>query len=58
MTTKEANDIAKIYIVSPLLLGDEFKAKNLSKEFTNKQIELLKEAFEESAEWTPIQLEF
>jgi len=36
MTTKEANDIAKIYIVSPLLLGDEFKAENLSKEDNEK----------------------
>ena len=30
MTTKEANDIAKIYIVSLLLLGNKFKAENLS----------------------------
>jgi len=31
---------------------------NISKEFTNKQIKLLKEAFEESDEWAPLQLEF
>ena len=32
MTTKEANDIAKIFIVSPILLGNSFKAENLSRE--------------------------
>lgn len=30
MTQKQANDIAKIYIVSLLLLGDGFNAENLS----------------------------
>ena len=36
MTTKEANDIAKIYIVSPLLLGNSFDAENLSLEDNEK----------------------
>lgn len=36
LTKKQANDIAKIFIASPLLLGDSFDAKNLSDEDNNK----------------------
>ena len=36
MTAKEANDIAKIFIASPILLGYDFKAENLSKEDNEK----------------------
>ena len=43
LTKKQVNDIAKIFIASPLLLGDGFDAENLSDEDNNKVQNAIKE---------------
>ena len=43
LTKKQVNDIAKIFIASPLLLGDSFDAENLSDEDNNKVQNAIKE---------------
>ena len=43
MTKKQAIDIAKIYMVSPLLLGDAFNAENLSETDNTKVREAIED---------------
>ena len=43
ITKKQANDIAKIFIASPLLLGNGFDAENLSEEDNKKVNEAIRD---------------